>query len=698
MKNKFLVTFIIVTFFIHQGFSQIRNCYSSEINKKAEQENPDALKAKTTLGLFTKNYLNNNSKTEEVYIIPVVFHVMHNYGGENISKAQILDAIRILNNDFRKLNPDTVDIIPEFTGISADSKIEFRLATIDPNGNCTDGIVRVATPGTYYGDESTKYESPAWPRNKYLNIWTVESIAMGAAGYSYYPSSVDGSWGEAVDGVMILYDYVGSFWPSSPLTSRTLTHEIGHYLNLMHTWGSSNEPGLLSNCDIDDEVSDTPNTIGHTSCNLYSVTCGSLDNVQNYMEYSYCYKMFTEGQKQRMRAALNSPISGRNNLWTPANLMATGTNDGAVAQTCFPMPDFSVSNPYGCNNLSVQYTDMTWNTDTITSRNWLFPGGSPSTSTALNPIINYSSAGQYDATLTVTNSNGTNQITRTSVVHVQDPLAGENIPWVEGFENVAFPNHPSDMSKSWEIIGDGSSQWQRVSGISFSGQACSAIENANNVAGQTSSMMSPNLILAGNNPGNTLKFKVAYAQKDANSTDKLFVFLSDNCGLTWSLRYNRSGVNLSTNGGNYENSFIPSASEWRQEIITLSSMQNKPHLRVKFVATSGNGNNIYIDDINLDQATSIENLSLSEKINLNIFPNPINSETRIIFDIPDKSKVSFTINNLIGKQLAGFSETFKEGHYDFLINEMFQVEIPAGIYFIRTTINGQSETNKLIKN
>jgi hypothetical protein len=283
------------------------------------------------------------------------------------------------------------------------------------------------------------------------------------------------------------------------------------------------------------------------------------------------------------------------------------------------------------------------------------------------------------------------------MVHVQNPLSGENIPWIEGFENTSFPNHPTDATKNWEITGDGSSQWFRLAGVSTSGQACAVIENMNNTTGQISTMLSPSLLLAGNNPGSKIKFKVAYAQKNENSTDKLNVFLSDNCGLTWSLRYNRSGPTLSTNGGVYVSSFTPNSLEWRQESITLSTFQNKPYLRIKFVATSGDGNEIYIDDINFDQATSIDDLSLAEKIDLAIYPNPVNDETTINFTLTNRSEVSFILTDLVGKQIAQYSAPLNEGDYNFPINDLFKSCFDSGLYFIKVTVNGQSVTNKIIK-
>ena len=131
-------------------------------------------------------------------------------------------------------------------------------------------------------------------------------------------------WHPMANGIWLRHDYCGSIGTGSLYRSRTFIHEVGHWLNLPHTWGSSNEPGIASNCTMDDGVSDTPNTIGSTWCNYNETTCGSRSNIENHMEYSSCRKMFTVGQKARMRTALLSSVGGRNNLITAQNQAATG--------------------------------------------------------------------------------------------------------------------------------------------------------------------------------------------------------------------------------------------------------------------------------------------------------------------------------------------------------------------------------------
>ncbi|HTF05347.1 MAG TPA: hypothetical protein VK826_15060, partial [Bacteroidia bacterium] len=147
----------------------------------------------------------NSVQSPPQYIIPVVFHIIHDYGAENISDAQVLDEMRILNEDFRKLNADTSLIVPTFQGIADDAEIEFRLAALDPSGNCTNGIDRRASTETYIGDDGSKLNY--WPRANYLNVWVVKTISSGAAGYAYLPGSAPSA---QTDGIIILSTYIGA--------------------------------------------------------------------------------------------------------------------------------------------------------------------------------------------------------------------------------------------------------------------------------------------------------------------------------------------------------------------------------------------------------------------------------------------------------------------------------------------------------
>ncbi|GAA4835482.1 zinc-dependent metalloprotease [Algivirga pacifica] len=286
-------------------------------------------KAEQRLNEHTKHYLQQKASlriTEEVLTIPVVFHVVHNNGIENISDAQIIDAVDQLNEDFSATNPGVVNVIEDFQGIVADVGLQFRLAEKDPNGNPSSGITRTVSSYTTNGS-NYEYEiktSTGWPRDQYLNIWVVySSDGNNGSGYAYYPSTVDDATNNYRDGVIVSHWAVGRTGTAVSTHYKLLTHEIGHWANLKHTWGDQTANGQKRGCNYDDDVADTPETIGSYSCETNVYSCNSLDNTQNYMDYSSCPEMFTIGQKDRMRAALTSSVAGRNNLWSASNLSAT---------------------------------------------------------------------------------------------------------------------------------------------------------------------------------------------------------------------------------------------------------------------------------------------------------------------------------------------------------------------------------------
>lgn len=670
------------------------SCLTSKVNKILEENNPMVKADREKLELETQDYLSNPNKSDAVYVIPIVFHVVHKYGTENISKSQIEDAVRILNEDFRKLNSDTTSIVADFKTIAADSKIEFRLAQIDPYGNCTEGITRTYSELTVNADDNAKYVDPAWPRDQYMNIWVVKSVS-GAAGYAYYPSTWTSS---DIDGVIINHEYIGSIGTGSAQRSRALTHEIGHSLNLSHPWGNSNDPGLAENCNDDDGVTDTPNTIGWTTCHLSGASCGSLiDNVQNFMEYSYCTRMYTYGQKARMRATLESSIASRSSLWQQSNLIATGTNDGYVAQTCSPFADFEVNLENICSGNNVQYTDLSYNGD-LSQANWLwtFQGGTPSTSSEINPIVSYNSTGNFNTSLTVTNQTGSDQITKNSIVNVFDVTLGEQAPFNYGFENTSFPINTTDGNKNWTVIQGDAYPFQRTTSASSTGNASVRIRNYGNADGTLNTLLSPNIVMPSNLVSTSLSFKVAYSKKTSTSSDNLKVYLSADCGQTWSIRYSRTGTSLSTNGGaEVNNTFVPNSTQWREEILSMSVFANAPNFRIKFDMTSNGGNYLYIDDVNISIVTSDNKLDNLEPF-VDVFPNPILSETKIVYSVYKNSDVLFNLTDLTGRTLGIFAEKQTVGNYDINLDKIVN-DLPNGIYILTTNISGFKKSFRLNK-
>jgi PKD repeat protein len=690
MKKFILASAAFVALAFSSFGQQYRVCGATEMIEQAKIADPGYSIRLEQLEQFTQQYVQANGQQRMsgtiLYTIPVVFHVIHNYGNENISKAQILDAVEIMNKSFQKLYADSVIVCSAFRPIIADVQVQFRLAQLDPNGNCTDGITRTVSSLTYAADDDVK-QLVNWPSNQYFNIWVVQNIASGAAGYAYYPGI-----NPAVDGVVMRHDYTGSIGTSngSNYNARSLVHEAGHWLNLAHTWGSTNNPGVPANCSGSDFVSDTPTTMGvaNFSCDTTQVTCNSLDNVQNYMDYASCHYMFTEGQKNRMHAALNSNDGDRNNLWTQANLMATGTNDGYVPVACTPVADFGNSVKYICAGTTVDFQDLTWAGDP-TSWQWDFPGGSPGNSTSQNPSIQYNTPGVYDVTLTVSNSAGTDSYTRTSLIVVSAATGASSVPFTEDFENITFPS-----GSDWMATSTSGNVWTLSTVAAFSGaKAMRLLNHSGNPNGSIDEFTTPGYNFTNiTNAGMT--FRLAFAARSASSTDQLKVYASSNCGELWALRYTESGLALAT-GGIISASFTPTSSQWSLESVNLNtvSYNNRPSVRFKFEYTQNTGNNIYIDDINVTGISTVGIQDVEFLATLNVYPNPSAASTTVAFSLANASVVTAEVFDITGRMITSLiNEKLESGAHEFTFGET----LPNGVYFIKLTVDGGSLTQKIV--
>lgn len=245
--------------------------------------------------LYQKNQgLRSSNDPDTVLTIKVVVHILHNIPAENFTDLQIIEQLESTNLDFRGQTLNASSRWPQ----ASDPKIQFVLADKDPAGNATSGIIRKYTPRRYFNKDDSMKSSQSggtdpWPSDQYLNIWVCD--LNRTLGYAQLPGGPS-----ETDGVVVDYE---SFGINSQRygynLGRTLTHEIGHWLNLYHTYHGG--------CSGSDFVEDTP-AMAYPSygCDMTKATCGSLDMVENFMDAAYdpCVSIFTEGQKVRMRAQL----------------------------------------------------------------------------------------------------------------------------------------------------------------------------------------------------------------------------------------------------------------------------------------------------------------------------------------------------------------------------------------------------------
>lgn len=288
-----------------------RVCHTMGNLDRLMHEKPKMAQRMALIEKQTETYVrqvqaNPAQRSQLVVTIPVVFHILYNTAAENISEAQVMSQLDILNEDFRRLNADQDNVWSQ----AADTQIEFCLASQDPNGNPTDGILRVPTNLTSFGtNDAMKFTSQggsdAWPASDYMNFWVCD-LGSSLLGYAQFPGGP-----ASTDGIVCNYTATGSTGTASvPFDlGRTATHEVGHYLNLRHIWGDGG-------CGASDFVDDTPDSDGpNYGCALGSAACGTTDMVQNYMDYSddACMNLFTQGQSDRMNA-LFAPGGARASL------------------------------------------------------------------------------------------------------------------------------------------------------------------------------------------------------------------------------------------------------------------------------------------------------------------------------------------------------------------------------------------------
>ncbi len=703
-------------------------CGTDIMRQRAIRTDPHILVREAELEEFTRNWIaeHRDQRVDDstILTIPVVFHVLHMNGRENIPNEQIFDAIEVLNRDYRMLNSDVNDVCCGFQDIAADIRLQFKLATIDPLGHCTNGIDRIRTVETFVGDNGSKLN--LWPRNKYLNVWTCAKMRDGVAGYSQYPSDVEGP-NASHDGVIILHDYIGrtnsqAGWTGSEFNSRALTHEVGHWLNLQHVWGDNNGEGdpppghMVEDCG-DDGVEDTPLTRGWKICPspTSSRNCSDTiyENFENYMEYSYCSKMFTEGQDLRMRAALASSFGERSSLWTAENLAATGT-DGITDQHCPPIADFycftdavtgSDSTPQGtmfyCMDDVVKFFDDSRN-GTVTSWQWTFQDGQPATSTERNPEVSFTAGGWKTVTLTVSNDQGSYTKVDDHAVYVSDGWSN-----IAGAVHENFESDCSDCPYTSLNYENDEAYWERVTNAGHSGNASMRLNGFDTYgitdyfiddgANDIDALVTPTMDLTWLQNAD-LTFWIACATKSSNLddvTERLEVWSSANCGRTWSLKETYRDAELIT-GGAMVNFYVPnSGADWQQKSISLTSSLYTDHVRFKFVYYSGEfSNNLYLDDIQVNGTTVGIDEAGGNIPGLRMVPNPTDGGLDLTYTLPSEGAGQLTLVDAQGRIV--WSRATRNTSSERVHLDTHQLGLAAGVYSMRLTHESGQRVERLM--
>jgi len=700
IRNSFkgLWVFILLSF-VSLNAQEVKKCGTDEMLQELLQKDPTLQSRMLQAEQEIQKLIMQIQKEEErkrttsaaydtmgsEYVIPVVVHVIHENGPEKISIEQVKSGIVALFRDFRKV-PGTMG------NFGVDTKIEFALATKAPNGQPHTGVNYVYNPQWTRLDRGTSEEqqmksSTQWDKTKYLNIWLVKEIISSGnqtiLGYAYFPGTVPYDY----DGVVIRADcwgttgYIGGPGGDN-LYGRTATHEMGHALNLYHTF----QGGCgTSACQFSgDYICDTP-PVARESYGSYTQRKNSCtndnpdrpDDPRNYMDYldDLYLDHFTNGQRLRMVAALNNPsFSLRYPLWQASNLQATGTGPYGP-----PKAQFWASHRYACVNSPIQFIDYSMNTPV--SYEWRFPGGNPSTSTQRNPIVTYPAPGTYDVTLIVGNLFGVKDtLTLTNFITITDRV--DTLPFVEHFNSTTFP--PS----GWIVIdqeegmpaGHNSAQDVRrvpmdVKGMSAPSteMGCARFSHYNIARFDVRHALVTPAISIQNATNPTLSFYYAYTPyyyKGSSDpagllyADTLSVYVSTDCGYSWTRVYHKGGLDLRTTSSTYgTNNPDPSKQgsyswvydqDWRKVTIDLSPYISAGTIKIKFETIGNFGNHLYIDSVAVMENAApvgIENSVSTSFTKVTLSPNPTSSDLIAHITTLPGTPLTLAILNPLGQVL-----------------------------------------------
>lgn len=929
MIKKVLLTLSVAGLFGATVQAQTINpCGTTEVQQKLMATHPEIAEKEAALSQEIANKLSKMSlkdlsrfaKTTDdgttMYDVPVVFHIIHDYGAEYLPDDSMINCVRDLNKLYLKQSADTSAVIAPFKGYINNSKtryigkanITWHLATIDPNGNPTNGITRRRVYTTKFAGDLAKFDQ--WPSNNYMNIWIVNTMSSdhsSAAAYAYKPAT-----GDAIpyyDGVIALWSYINR--------DNTIGHELGHELNLDHTWGGTNNPEVACG---DDEVDDTPLTKGHSpsSCSnlaaIYDTAClysynqpvgklrldstkravdstvlifsdtstskgitfqcrtasqltsmmfyptaaigstyiiglsrngvlidtaivhttvtnaiqivnhvfnvpvgdtgtkyklffvqnnGALRdtvtpsvskfpsgvpgtvylkqtsddnyynffydvrmkygyfkiygadslvdypdtvNAQNVMDYTYCSKMFTTGQVERMRAALTSATAKRSSLITPENLARTGalatsvslapkaefSVEKAVTSSGISLPATTESSYFLCSDAATttyfKFKDRSWRA-TATSTTWNMTNGATSITTSAGPAYKFSTPGWVTIQMIASNSVGADTFTSfvnggrygdsatTQSIYVADPNAINPIGFWQDFtdatENARWPvfNYYNNRYK-WEVTNAGGTYDNASMRYRSYDNRMFPESIVGDPTGDYDDFFTPAFDLSklGAVNGNlNFMYAGAYATNNPDlMKDQLEIAYSTNCGASWTILKTMKDAQMQTVGSVPSSiEYTPKWNDWMPMSIDLKNGTTIRDTRVFFrfrykpsARTVGGtykyaaGNNFYIDRINIsDNPLSVNEMILGDKMAA-VAPNPTTSNAFVLLSKAN-AHVQVQVMDIAGKVVYTTTQAVNQANA--------RIEIPAnniaakGIYLVHITGDDNlNQTEKLI--
>jgi len=706
---------------------------------------------------YNKLAKTTNTLGTDSFVIPVVVHVIHNYGTEDVTDASINTMIANLNIYYNERNTDLGGVIPPFKQYIGDMHIGFHLATKDPTGQPTRGVTRRVSYLTNGGDNFAKFD--LWDPSAYLNIWIESVIGLSAdvsgsvvAAYSQLPNV--GSADPFIDGLITAAPFI-----AGQSYAYIISHEVGHYLGLLHPFGSNNTGCAAAGCG-DDGVDDTPPTTGEfcVSCavGLYDTMCATnyfkiylvdsisvvthqftgitrdslwdypdTANTQNIMTYSQCDPalMFTKGQAARVQGVLQASLADRDSLSTPFNLANTGALNALPVLP--PVADFNINNHFVCEGTgSVTFTNFTWN-DSVQSVVWTLPSyaSTPTSSSTTSFTSTFSQPGWVNISLIANgkNASGSDTLVRSNTLYVADNSPINANGYVEEFDTMAT----NTVARKYPMFNyfNNEFRWLLNTNTGYYDNSCVEYQGfdnrtfpANSVGlpkGDYDDMFTPAFDLTTLSGSATPSLNFMYSatsltSNESDINDTLEIDYNPNCGNLWiPLAYLTKGTLI--NYGASSIAFRPLwMGAWSLQSIplvknavanhTIFRFRYKPGVNLGYYThTAGGystGNNFYMDRLNFSSYPLGLNTLMPNEKSIIVAPNPTNGDAFVMIATQHDVTAQVQVTDIAGRVVYTTAQ--------LTAGPLTRIAIPksaitaTGMYLVHVIAGDQNQTEKLV--
>jgi Pregnancy-associated plasma protein-A len=657
-----LAVFSILVFNVNakaQSQPSQRNCATDDVMQQLFQNDPAArARYENTQRQFESRIraiMNNpQNRTQAIVTIPVVVHVGVTAPRQALVTNAIIQSQIDTLNFYYGAQPigDSLRVYTPFRTTYGRSEIRFCMAQRTPANAPSTGIVRTVTSSVFSTSNHPSTELGAWDPTKYLNVWVVE-LTGGVLGYAYLPGSFTPS--DPRNGFVNDFRAFGAgpgtgsggYHYNEYNLGKTAVHEIGHYFNLLHPWGSG---GSNPTCTGTDNCADTPPTAGPTfGCPSSPVTntCAPADpgvQFQNHMDYAddACMYLFTVNQCSRMTTSLT--LADRIGLTTSNGCQPIiTTNDDAQVSAIL---DPSSASSTACATVPLRVTLRNNGTNAITTANirvrvngadvpaaaFNFAGNlAPAASTTVTmPNLNLAALGAYTIQVHSTIPNGvpdSSPANDTSTVSITR-VGTAALPVVENFEGASFPS-AGWQNRNPDAPGIG---WARATVLSPAGTRAAFFDYYNYATNNAKdSLISPDIDMT-NPPGlKLLQFDRAYASYEyppfPSAEDTLEIMVSTNCGASYTTVWKKFAAlvsnpnSLNTTTLNTTSLYVPGTlSDYVTETVDITSVIGaSPVGRVLFKTINRFGNSLFLDNINISS-------QFQRDMGVTVITNPLANE------------------------------------------------------------------------